>query len=180
MELDEQAMLGLLIESDAVRRGASGSVEIDGREWRLRPVSMAQVVRMQNIDYDVRFLQGRLKDAKSAGKAKRLNKRIRKAYARKAAHKILGRWLWWIPGALWWTAMRLYNESEKVSATINAMESVSESRNFYLANLGSSKQALALSMMQVGENYTQRKQREESAQAMLHEDASPKKAQGSK
>ena len=98
--------------------------------------------------------------------------KIRKAYAKKAAHRVLGKRLWLIPGMFAWMWRRIYNESEKVSATLNSEEAIGENKNFYLANLGSSKR--------VGEAVKQLQERKESATSMLDEDASPKKEEGSK
>ena len=53
---------------------------------------------------------------------------------------------------------------------------ISENKVFYLANLGSSKQALVLSMSQVGEAVEQRIKRGESAENMVEQDGLEKKA----
>ena len=68
------------------------------------------------------------------------------------------------------------HSSEKVSATINSTEVIGENKVFFLANLGTSKQALALSMSQVGEAIEQRKKRGESAENMVRKDGSEKRA----
>lgn len=175
MSMDEQAMAQLLAEADAVRRGRGVAVTIDGRAWRIRPVSMAQMERMQWLDYDVWYMQQRLKGGVTRREARRLNRRIRQAYAKKAAHRVLGRRLWLLPGLYALTWRRLYRESEKVSATINCMCMADGTRDFYLANLGTSKQALALSMMQVGASLEERKERGASAREMLRADASAEK-----
>ena len=80
-------------------------------------------------------------------------------------------------GAVAYTVMwrRIYHSSEAVSATINATEAIGENKVFYLANLGSSKQALVLSMNQVGEAVRQSLQRGESAVSMAEADGLPKK-----
>lgn len=181
LTLDEQAMLDLLVEANALQRGAGENIVIDGNVWHIRPTSQRQNLKMLNLDFDIRYWQNELKEEGiSRRKAKRLNDKIRKAYAKKAAHKVLGKRLWLIPGAfiyMWW---RIYNESEKVSATLNSEEAIGENKNFYLANLGSSKRALVLSTMQVGEAVRQLQERKASAESMLDEDASPKKEEGSK
>mgnify|MGYP005608231851 FL=1 len=81
-------------------------------------------------------------------KAENLNKKIREAYAKKAAHKVLGMVLIWVPFlySIMWRI--IYHSSEKVSATINSTEVIGENKVFFLANLGTSKQALALSTSQ--------------------------------
>ena len=127
-------------------------------------------------DYDILHWQNELKDCKDAKRAKRLNKRIRKTYAKKAAHKVLGMRLRWLPFAFCYMWRKIYHCSEKVSATINATEMISENKVFYLANLGSSKQALVLSMSQVGEAVEQRIKRGESAESMVEQDGLEKKA----
>lgn len=181
LTLDEQAMLGLLVEANALQRGAGEMIVIDGKTWHVRPTSQRQNLKMLNLDFDIRYWQNELKeDGLSRRKAKRLNAKIRKAYAKKAAHKVLGKRLWLIPGMFPYMWRRIYNESEKVSATLNSEEAIGENKNFYLANLGSSKRALVLSTMQVGEAVKQLQERKASATSMLDEDASPKKEGDSK
>lgn len=182
MTLDEQAMLSLLAEANALQRGKGQKIVIDGKVWHVRPTSQRQNLKMLNLDYDVLYWQNELKSEDiSRRRAKRLNAKIRKAYAKKAAHKVLGKWLWLIPFAFALTWRRIYLDSEKVSATINSEEALmSENQVFYLANLGSSKQALGRSMIQVGNADKQKQERKESAESMLDEDALPKKEEGSK
>lgn len=173
--MDEEAIERLLTEAQFVRRGRNILVTIDGKTWHIRPTSGAQNQIMADMDFDVMYWQRQLKEAQDAKTAKRLNSKIRKAYARKAAHKVLGMWLRWVPFlyAIMWR--RIYNSSEAVSATINATEAIGENKVFYLANLGSSKQALVLSTNQVGEAIEQRTKRGESAESMVKKDALPKK-----
>lgn len=173
--MDEEAIERLLTEAQFVRRGRNILVTIDGKTWHIRPTSQAQNQKMADMDFDVMYWQRQLKEAQDAKTAKRLNAKIRKAYAKKAAHKVLGMWLRWVPFlyAIMWR--RIYNSSEAVSATINATEAIGENKVFYLANLGSSKQALVLSMNQVGEAIEQRTKRGESAESMVKKDALPKK-----
>lgn len=182
MTLDEQAMLSLLAEANALQRGKGNKIIIDGNVWHVRPTSQRQNLKMLNLDYDVLYWQNELKSENiSRRKAKRLNAKIRKAYAKKAAHKILGKWLWLIPFAFALTWRRIYNASEQVSATINSEEALmSENQVFYLANLGSSKQALGRSTIQVGNAVKQMQERKVSAESMLDEDALPKKEEDSK
>jgi len=181
LTLDEQAMLGLLVEANAIQRGKSERVVINGKVWHIRPTSQKQNLKMLNLDFDIRYWQSELKaNGVSRRKAKRLNAKIRRAYAKKAAHKVLGKRLWLIPFSFALTWRRIYNESEKVSATINSDEAIGENKNFYLANLGSSKRALVLSTMQVGEAVKQLQERKASAESMLDEDASPKNQEDSK
>lgn len=173
--MDEEAMERLLTEAQFVRQGRNIAVTINGKDWHIRPTSQAQNQIMADIDFDIMHWQKRLKTAETAKEAKRLNGSIRKGYARKAAHKVLGMWLRWVPFlyAIMWR--RIYHSSEAVSATINATEAIGENKVFYLANLGSSKQALVLSTNQVGEAVRQRTQRMESAESMVKMDGLPKK-----
>ena len=182
MTLDEQAMLSLLAEANALQRGKGQKIVIDGKVWHVRPTSQRQNLKMLNLDYDVLYWQNELKgEGIGRRRAKRLNAKIRKAYAKKAAHKVLGKWLWLIPFAFALTWRRIYLDSEKVSATLNSEEALmSENQVFYLANLGSSKQALGRSMIQVGNADKQKQERKESAESMLDEDALPKKEEDNK
>lgn len=173
--MDEEAQIKLLMDANALHRGVGDSITIDNKKWKLRATSQRQNALMLNLDYDVMYWQEQIKTCQTAKKAKQYNTKIRKAYAKKAAHKVLGKKLWLIPFVFALTWRRIYNCSEKVSATINATEILGENKVFYLANLGSSKQALALSMNRVGESIKQRIQRGESAENMAEQDASPKK-----
>lgn len=173
--MDEEAIERLLTEAQFVRKGRDILVTIDSKTWHIRPTSQAQNQIMADMDFDVMYWQRQLKEAQDAKTAKRLNAKIRKVYAKKAAHKVLGMWLRWVPFlyAIMWR--RIYNSSEAVSATINATEAIGENKVFYLANLGSSKHQLVLSMNQVGEAIEQRTKRGESAESMVKKDALPKK-----
>lgn len=173
--MDEEAIERLLTEAQFVRRGRNILVAIDGKTWHIRPTSQAQNQIMSDMDFDVMYWQRQLKEAQDSKTAKRLNAKIRKVYAKKAAHKVLGLRLRWVPFlyAIMWR--RIYNSSEAVSATINATEAIGENKVFYLANLGSSKQTLVLSTNQVGEVIEQRTKRGESAESMVRKDALPKK-----
>lgn len=173
--MDEEAIERLLTEAQFVRRGRNILVTIGGKTWRIRPTSQAQNQIMLNMDFDVMYWQRQIKEAQNAKIAKRINSKIRKAYAKKAAHKVLGMRLRWVPFlyAIMWRY--IYNSSEAVSATINATEAIGENKVFYLANLGSSKQALVPSMKQVGEVLEQRTKRGESAESMVKKDGLPKK-----
>ena len=173
--MDEQAQIRLLETAEMVRVGSVISLVIDGNVWKIRTTSQAQNKMMSELDYKIYFWQKQLKEATTAKDAIRLNGKIRKAYAKKAAYKVLGKKLRWIPFAHAYMWRRIYHSSEKVSATINATEMIGENKSFYLANLGSSKQALALSMIQVGNAIEQRIKRGESAESMAQKDALPKK-----
>ena len=174
--MDEEAMIRLLSEADIIRKSNGITLTIDGKIWHIRPTSQAQNNIMLGLDYDVLHWQKELKDVKTAKEAKMINTKIRKAYAKKAAHKVLGKVLRWVPFAYAYMWRRIYHSTEAVSATINATEAIGENKVFYLANLGSSKQALVLSMNQVGEAVGQRIKRGESAENMVEQDGLPKKA----
>ena len=174
--MDEEAMVRLLSEVDIIRKYNGMTLTIDGKIWHIRPTSQAQNNIMLGLDYDVLHWQKDLKEVKTAKEAKRINTKIRKAYAKKAAHKVLGKVLRWVPFAYAYMWRRIYHSTEAVSATINATEAIGENKVFYLANLGSSKQALVLSMNQVGEAIEQRTKRGESAESMVEKDGLAKKA----
>ena len=176
LPLDESSMLKLLSDAELARKKNFISVTIDGKRWKVRTTSQSQNEKMTSLDYDILFWQRSIKEAKTSKEAKRLNMKIRKAYAKKAAHKVLGMVLIWVPFlySIMWRI--IYHSSEKVSATINSTEVIGENKVFFLANLGTSKQALALSMSQVGEAIEQRKKRGESAENMVRKDGSEKRA----
>ena len=133
------------------------------------------------IHYALMYWQRKIKEATTAKAAKHYSTKIRKAYAKKAAHRVLGKRLWYLPFVFAVMWRRIYAMSEEVSSTINSLNALCAfEKDFYLANLGTSKQALALSMKQVGKAVEQRQERMESAISMLEKDASPKKEEGNK
>lgn len=174
LTLDEQAMLDLTVKANAVKRGKGTEITIAGRKWRLRPICSKQMERSVNLDFDVMHWQREIKETKSRRRIKRLNAKIRKAYARKAAMRWLGRW-WFMPGLAWLAWNYIYMQSEEVSATINTVTEIGGEANFYLANLGCSKRQLVRSTMQVGDVYEDLQKRKQSADSMTREDVSRKK-----
>ena len=177
LTLDEEAMARLVYEAGAISENGTlaDRLVINGKVWRLRRMSTIQLEKSLRWDNRIREWQNRQKEAKTAREVNRLNSKIQKAYAKKAAHKVLGQWLGLIPFAFALTWLRLYHADGKVIPTINSTEAFAESKVFYLANLGSSKQALVPSMTQVGEAVKERTQRMESAENMVKKDGLPKK-----
>lgn len=171
LSLDEQAMLELAVKANAVKRGLKTVITAAGKQWTLRPMSLKQAERISNIDFDIKYWQSQFQAPLSRRKAKRLNSRIRRAYARRAAARWLGRW-WFVPGVAWLGWHYLYLQSEEVSATINTIGEIGGEANFYSANLGCSKHQLVRSTMQVGDVYEDLQKRKQSADAMTEEDAS--------
>lgn len=178
LTLDEETMARLVFEAGAISENGTlaDRLVINGKVWRLRRMSMLQLEKSLRWDNRIKEWQNRQKEAKTARQVNRLNSKIQKAYAKKAAHKVLGMWLYLVPFLFALTWRRLYNADAKVVPTINSTEAFAESKVFYLANLGSSKQALVPSMMQVGEAMEQRTKRGESAESMVRKDGSAKKA----
>jgi len=183
LSLDEQTMVEMLAEANAIERGkVRDRLEIDGKVWRMRPTSKWQNKAMLDHDIDIMYWQEEQKDENcTREKYKTLNGKIQRAYCKKAAHRLLGRRWVLVPLVFLFTWLKLYYlTGEKVVATINAQNALSESQSFYLANLGSSKRALVLSTMQVGEAVKQLQERKASAESMLDEDALPKEEEDSR
>lgn len=178
LTIDEEAMAKLCLEAGAISENGTlaDRLVINGRVWKLRRMSTLQLEKSLRWDNRIKEWQNQQKEAKTARQVNRLNSKIQKAYAKKAAHKVLGQWRYLIPFLFALTWRRLYNADAKVIPTINSTEAFAESKFFYLANLGSSKQALVPSIMQVGEAIEQRTKRGESAESMVRKDGSAKKA----
>ena len=181
LTLDEEAMARLVYEAGAISENGivADRLIINGKVWRLRRMSSLQLEKSVRWDNRIREWQNKQKEAKTAKEVNRLNSKIQKAYAKKAAHKVLGKLLYMIPGLFALTWRILYHADAKVIPTINSTEAFAENKYFYLANLGSSKQALALSTTNVGEAVEQRTRRMESAESMVVQDGLPKRG-GSK
>lgn len=182
VSMDEAAMLDLAVKANAVQRGVPEKIAIGGKVWRQRRISQRQAVKISNLDFDAIYYQREMqKEGISRRQAKRLNTKYRQVAAKKAAHYVLGRWLWLVPFVYALTWRWIYNQSEEVSATINSAQMVGgRDKDFYLANLGCSKYQLVLSTKQVGESVKQMQERKESTESMLDEDALPKKEEDSK
>lgn len=180
--MDDAAMFDLAMKANVVQQGIPERIAIEGKTWRLRRISQRQAVNITNLDFDAAYYQREMqKEGIGHWKIKRLNTLYRKTFAKKAAHYVLGRWLWLIPLVYAVTWRWIYNHSEEVSATINSAQMIGgRDKDFYLANLGCSKYQLVLSMKQVGESVKQMQERKESAESMLAEDASPKKEEDNK
>lgn len=175
LTLDEQAMLDLAVKANAVRRGRCTIITVGGRAWKMRPMCGKQAERWSDIDFDVLYWQREMKGAKTAKAAKRLNGKIRRAYARKAACAWMGRW-WFVPGLAWLGWHYLYMQSPEVPATMNTIAEIGGGdANFYFANLGCSKRQHVRYTMQVGDVQEEMQKRKQSADAMIAEDASPTK-----
>lgn len=182
ISMDEVAMLDLAMKANNVQRGVPERIAIGGKIWRQRRISQRQAVKISNLDFDAIHYQREMqKEGVGRRMAKRLNTKYRQIAAKKAAHYVLGRWLWLIPFVYAFTWRWIYNHSEEVSATINSAQMVGgRDKDFYLANLGCSKYQLVLSTKQVGESVKQMQERKESTESMLDEDALPKKEEDSK
>ena len=182
LSYDEEKMLDLAVKANAIERNKRIEITIGDKKRKLRRISQRQDALITNLDYDAMYYQQKIQDEKlSHRQVKRYNKKFRQVSAKKAAHYVLGKYLWLIPFVFAFTWRRIYNENEEVSATINSSQIVGgNDKDFYLANLGCSKYRLALSTKQVGESVKQMQERKESAESMLDEDALPKKAEGNK
>lgn len=171
---DEAAMAAV---GNGIVQGRASTVEIGGRKWKLRRISNAQAAKISGYAYEAQVLQAeQKKDGVTLRRMKRLNKRLRQIPAKIAARYVLGQWLCWIPFATALTWRRLWHTSEEASMAVNVTKTLRrEEESFFTANLEVISYQLALSMKQVGEVAKQWRERKESAESMLDEDALPKK-----
>lgn len=179
--LSEQQMLDMVFGAKGIERSEPTFIEVRGKKKKLRPVSMWQMKLISNMAYEMLYLQRKAKEKLSLRQMKRINSKLRQIPAKQAAHYVLGRWLWVIPFLWSITWRRIYNNTEEVSAMINTTKTLmGKEKDFYIANLEVQKVLLALSMRQVGEAAVQKREREESAEGMLEQDALPKKEEDNK
>lgn len=180
-DINNEELLKMAESGNAISRGRLRSVDINGKRYRLRPISMRQSAEIANLAFDAKMYQERMNSEKDPKKAKKFNEKFRKIPAKMAAHYLLGRWLRYIPLLYRITWKRLYMLPEEVSAMINSVEITGGTdKDFFTANLECIKFQLALSMNQVGDVVKQKQEREASAERMLDEDALPKKEAVSK
>lgn len=179
--LSEQQMLDMVFGAKGIERGEPTYIEVRGKKWKLRPVSQRQMAKISNLAFEMLYLQRKAKEELTLRQMKRINEKMRQIPAKQAAHYVLGRWLWVVPFLWSITWRRIYNSVEDVSSLINTTKTLmGKEKDFYIANLEVQKVLLALSMRQVGEAAKQKREREESAEGMLEQDASPKKEEDSK
>ena len=179
--LSEQQMLDMVFGAKGIERGEPTYIEVRGKKWKLRPVSQRQMAKISNLAFEMLYLQRKAKEELTLRQMKRINEKMRQIPAKQAAHYVLGRWLWLVPFLWSITWRRIYNSVEDVSSLINTTKTLmGKEKDFYIANLEVQKVLLALSMRQVGEAAKQKREREESAEGMLEQDASPKKEEDSK
>lgn len=176
--VDEQMQMAMA--ANALERGVGNTVELDGRVYKLRPISNKIAAKIANLAYDALYLERESKrDNLTAKQAKRINTKMRQVPAKMAAYYNLGRWAH-LP-FVWRVRWRqLWKRSEEVSAMINAKCATGKDKDFFLANSEVIKYQLALSMRGVGESVKAMLERKESAEGMLDEDALPKKKEADK
>ena len=181
-ELTDAELLRMARQANNISRKQGFELEILGKKWAIRPISMKQGKLISDLSFEAVAIQEAVqKEGLSARQMRRLNGRLRKLGAKMAAHYVVGMKRRWWPFYYAYMWRKIYNQPEEVSATINLHKNAEgDERNFYLANLECLKLQLVLSMRQVGESVRQMQERKESAESMLDEDALPKKEGGSK
>lgn len=155
-------------------------ISADGKTYKVRQVSQKVRTKIDNLAKEAYFMQENMKKELSLRKAKRLNTRLRNTHAKIAAYYLLGNWALFVP-FLWafkWRWLLLRNSETMFN--INDAGASDPDTGFYFANWDIITGILALSTRTVGDAIKQFAEREESAESMLAEDASPKKEEGSK
>lgn len=173
--MDKTAIEDMLRGSEEIRTSAPTIIEVQGKRYKVRQVSMRAKYKIKNLESEVLALEHEAKGEITLKRAKQINKKLYSLHSKTAAYYLLGNLAFFIP-FLWSLTWRWLNhKTSEVTFAINNVGTSNEDINFFLANWQITKVQLALSTKLVGEGIKQYQERMESAENMLVEDALPKK-----
>ena len=173
--MDKTALEEMLRGSEEIRTGAPQIIEVQGKEYKVRQVSMRAKYKIKNLESEVLMLEQEAKGAITFKRAKKINKKLYSLHSKTAAYYLLGNLAFFVP-FLWSLTWRWLNhKTSEVTFEINKAGTNDPDVNFFLANWQITKVQLALSTRLVGEGIKQYQERMESVENMLVEDALPKK-----
>lgn len=161
--------------SEDVRKAALQVVEVQGKKYKVRQISMRAKYKIKNLESEVLMLEREAKGEITLKRAKQINQKLYSLHSKTAAYYVLGNLAFFVP-FLWALTWRWLNhKTSEVTFEINKTGSNNGDVDFFLANWQITKVQLALSTRLVGEGIKQYQERMESVENMLVEDAFPKK-----
>ena len=173
--MDKTAIEDMLRGSEEIRTGAPEVLEVQGKRYKVRQVSMRAKYKIKNLESEVLVLEREAKGEITLKRAKQINKKLYSLHSKTAAYYLLGNLAFFVP-FLWSLTWRWLNhKTSEVTFEINKAGANNADVDFFLANWQITKVQLALSTRLVGEGIKQYQERMESVENMLVEDALPKK-----
>lgn len=172
-EIDE---LSMLEKEQEIRLQAPCTIIVQGKVYRVKQISNAVRRRISDLEKEALILEREGKGEISLRRAKHIDRKIRTLHSKTAAYYLLGNKAIFFPFlfALKWRQLDLRDSEHTFE--INKAGMNNKGADFFLANWQITKAALALSTRLVGSGIEEYQKRMESAESMIKEDASPKKA----
>ena len=173
--MDKTAIEDMMRGSEKIRKATPQIVEVKGKKYKVRQVSMKARCKIKNLEIEALMLEREAKGEITLKRAKQINKKLYSLHSKTAAYYLLGNLAFCIP-FLWSLAWRWLNrKTSEVTFEINKAGTNNADVDFFLANWQITKVQLALFTRLVGEGIKQYQERMESVENMLVEDALPKK-----
>jgi hypothetical protein len=167
--MDKTAIEDMLRGSEEIRTGAPQIIEVQGKKYKVRQVSMRAKYKIKNLESEVLVLEREAKGEITLKRAKQINKKLYSLHSKTAAYYLLGNLAFFVP-FLWSLTWRWLNhKTNEVTFEINKAGTNNADVDFFLANWQITKAQLALSTKLVGEGIKQYQERMESAQDALTE-----------
>lgn len=161
--------------ADKVQSGAPCTIEVQGKQYKVKQVSQNVELKIRNLEKEVLILEREAKGEITLKRAKKIDRKMYTLHSKMAAYYLLGNLASVVP-FLWAITWRwLFRKTNEVTFTINDAGSNNKDVAFFYANWQITKARLALSTMSVGNGIKQWQERMESATNMLEEDALPKR-----
>jgi hypothetical protein len=173
--MDKTAIEDMFRGSEEIRTAAPNIVEVQGKKYKVRHISMKARCKIKNLESEALLLEREAKGEITLKRAKQINKKLYSLHSKTAAYYLLGNLAFFVP-FLWSLTWRWLNtKPSEVTFGINNAGSSNDDVNFFFANWQITKVQLALSTKLVGEGIKQYQERMESVENMLETDALPKK-----
>lgn len=173
--MDKTAIEDMLRGSEEIRKATPQIIEVKGKKYKVRQVSMKARCKIKNLEIEALMLEREAKDEITMKRAKQINKKLYSLHSKTAAYYLLGNLAFIVP-FLWSLTWRWLNhKTSEVTFEINKAGTNNADVDFFLANWQITKVQLALFTRLVGEGIKQYQERMESVENMLVEDALPKK-----
>jgi hypothetical protein len=175
--MEENDVISMLEREKTVRDGAPCTIVVQGKVYSVKQISNTVRRKIADLEKEALILERESKGEITIKRAKRIDKKIRTLHSKTAAYYLLNNKALFIPFlfAITWRILDLRDSEHTFE--INKAGMNNKGVDFFLANWQITKVALALSTKLVGEGIKSYQERMESAESMLEEDATRKKAE---
>jgi hypothetical protein len=170
----------LLNSNEKIQFRAPCTVSVGGKTYKVKQISNKVATKIHCLNNEALFLENEAKKEITLRRANKISKKLRTLHSKTAAYYILGNKALFVPFLFWFTWKRLDLRDSEHTFTINDAGANNRGYAFFLQNWQITKAQLALSTTLVGKSVSESALRKESAENMLAEDASPKKAEEGK